>query len=156
MTQTKTFGRRNAARPPSPSALAVGPRTETDEPAPIDRRLLLDWSRYAALAAVAFLAVVLIHTTNDGEAAQTLPATKPPIQTKCGATLAEFYEMRSGMSYREVRDVVGCEGEVISQMALMGSNHITVQWDSQNTRFGSMTASFRDNSMVSRTQFNLK
>jgi hypothetical protein len=155
MTQTRTFGRRNAPRSPATSGRPIRPSVESDESAPMDRRLLLDWSRYAAIAAVAFLAVVLVRTTYEGEAALTTPATKPA-ETKCGATLAEFYEMRPGMSYREVRDIVGCEGEVISQMALMGSNHITIQWDSQNTRFGSMTASFRDNSMVSRMQLNLK
>jgi hypothetical protein len=60
------------------------------------------------------------------------------------------------MSYVEARRVVGCEGELISQLELSGTNTAMVRWDSANTYFGSLTVTFQNNRLVSRSQFALR
>jgi hypothetical protein len=157
MIQTRTFGKRGN-RPASGVTTLPGQATEMRESLPMFRQnLLLDWGKYIAVAVVGFALVAAMPRGGDGPAAtSTVAAARPAAPVKCGATLAEFYDVKSGMDYSEVRDIVGCEGELVSQMSIMGSNHGTVRWDSQLTRFGSMSTSFRDGKLVSRSQFNLK
>lgn len=156
MIQTRSFGKRGAR--PTAASGRFGHARDTTESAPLFRQsLLFDWGKYVAVALVGFALVAGLQRGGDGTAdTSTVAAAKPAPPVRCGATLAEFYDVKPGMAYLDVRDIIGCEGELVSQMEIMGSNHGTVSWDSQHSRFGSLIATFRDGRLVSRTQFNLK
>ncbi|ODT13538.1 MAG: hypothetical protein ABS35_37615 [Kaistia sp. SCN 65-12] len=60
------------------------------------------------------------------------------------------------MSYAAARDIIGCEGEVLSQVSLGGTNSVAVGWDAQTAMFGNMNVTFQNGKLVSRAQFGLK
>jgi len=152
MIQTRAFGRRNRpqlARPGKPLTLRQAPD-------PVRRSLLVDWGKYVA---VIVLVLVVLATIRNGSGDAVVPATaevRPAAAAKCGATLAEFYRLEIGMSYAAARDIIGCEGEILSQVSLGGTNSVMVSWDAQTASFGSMNATFQNGRLVSRAQFQLE
>lgn len=43
------------------------------------------------------------------------PTTDPAELLGCRVTLAKFYQLRDGMSYYQVRDILGCNGTLFSR-----------------------------------------
>ncbi|HEV2515148.1 MAG TPA: hypothetical protein VGV07_07855 [Devosia sp.] len=156
MIQTRAFGRRNRpqlARPGKPSTLQ---QAEQGAPDTVRPSLLLDWGKYVAAIV---LVLVVLATIRNGSGDAVVPATaevRPAAAAKCGATLAEFYKLEIGMPYAAARDIIGCEGEILSQVSLGGTNSVMVSWDAQTAMFGSMNATFQNGRLVSRAQFRLK
>jgi hypothetical protein len=116
---------------------------------------------YAAAGAVVVLGLASIGQSRTIEAA---PALTPLAAEKsstgaaepCAATMAEFYRLKMGMSYVEAKRVIGCDGEMISQLELSGINTATVKWEAAGNYFGSLIVTFQNNQLVSRSQFGLR
>ena len=114
---------------------------------------------YAAAGAIIVLGLASLGQSRTTEAPSRLVAAEDSsaAETKpCAATRAEFHRLRTGMSYIEARRVVGCEGELISQLELSGIDTATVKWDAANAYFGSLIVTFQNNRLVSRSQFGLR
>lgn len=166
MPTHRPFGRRN---PPPPAALPrqlnrrgaaaaadVPPVTSLDDNG---IRLAGALAVYAAAGAVIVLGLASVAQSRTPEAPASLAAAEEMSAAEaepCAATMAEFYRLRTGMSYVEARRVVGCEGEMVSQLELSGTNTAMVRWDAANTYFGSLTVTFQNNRLVSRSQFALR
>lgn len=156
MVQTRIFGRRNR---PEPARLNTqSPVREAGQLMhdTVRRSLLADWGKYVA-AIVLVLGVLATIRNGSGDA--VVPASdevRPAAATKCGATLAEFYRLEIGMPYAAARDIIGCEGEILSQVSLGGTNSVMVSWNAQTTMFGNMNATFQNGRLVSRAQFRLE
>lgn len=156
MIQTRPFGRRNRpqlAQPANPSTLQ---QAERGAPDTLRRSLLVDWGKYVAVVVIALAALAAIRNSGEDTAATSTVAARPAAAAKCGATLAEFYELEIGMPYAAARDIIGCEGEILSQVSLGGTNSVMVGWDAQTAMFGNMHATFQNGRLVSRAQFRLK
>lgn len=154
MIQTRAFGRRNRpqlARPRNPS---MPQQAEQGVPDTVRRSLLVDWGKYVAAIVLVLVALVTIR---NGSGDTVVPAEdRSPAAAKCGATLAEFYELEIGMPYAAARNIIGCEGEILSQVSLGGTNSVTVSWDAETAMFGNMHATFQNGHLVSRAQFRLE
>jgi len=74
--------------------------------------------------------------------------------TECKATKQHYSALETGMSYAEAVAIVGCEGEEMSSSEMMGIRTIMVMWDGAS--FGSMTAMFQNDELMSKAQFGLK
>ncbi|MGN6489947.1 MAG: hypothetical protein ACTHLT_19280 [Devosia sp.] len=114
---------------------------------------------YAAAGAIIVLGLASLGQSRTTEAPSRLVAAEDSsaAETKpCAATRAEFYRLRTGMSYVEARGVVGCEGEMISQLELSGTNTAMVKWNAANSYFGSLIVTFQNKRLVSRSQFGLR
>lgn len=123
----------------------------------MNRRLLTDWGKYAGVLILGLVALTVIRNPAAEPVVTTTADTKvPAVAEPCGATLAEFYELEIGMSYVVARDIIGCDGEVLSQVSLGGANSVMVSWNAQTAMFGSMNATFQNGQLVSRAQFRLK
>ena len=156
MPTTRTFGRRGRPELLGPDSRHRPAETNGDVLG-MNRRLLTDWGKYAGLVILGLVAVTGIRShTAEPVVTTTVDARVPAVAESCGATLAEFYELEIGMSYAAARDIIGCDGEVLSQVSLGGNNSVMVSWNAQTAMFGSMNATFQNGQLVSRAQFRLK
>jgi hypothetical protein len=89
-----------------------------------------------------------VSTSNNAvSVSQTLNETKSKI------TMEKFKQLQSGMSYQQVVDILGREGEELSRSDLAGYTTVMYQW---TEGFSNMNAMFQNNSLVSKAQFGLK
>jgi hypothetical protein len=83
------------------------------------------------------------------------PATDPAELIGCRVTLTKFYELRDGMSYSQVRNILGCNGTLVSRTEIAGYASAMFSWDGEGFA-ASMNATFQNGDLVSRAQFGLK
>ena len=68
-------------------------------------------------------------------------------------TAAEFSQIRDGMTYQQVRDVIGAAGEQISRSRMVGITTVMYQWT--NADGSNMNAMFQDDALVQKAQLGL-
>lgn len=74
-------------------------------------------------------------------------------------TLDQFNRIRTGMSYQQVVQILGREGEVISEVDLgLGAQYHTImfQWSNDGFLAGNMNATFQGGRLSSKAQFGLR
>jgi hypothetical protein len=80
---------------------------------------------------------------------RSLPASMPLIQV----TKADLDAIRTGMTYEQVRGMIGVAGEEQSRSDLGGYRTIMYGW--KNANGSNMNAMFQNNQLVSKAQFGL-
>ena len=70
-------------------------------------------------------------------------------------TLAEFNQIKVGMTYDQVVNIIGVEGTVSSETQIAGSNHKYYVWNGVGLG-AAATICFENNIVYSKTQVNLK
>jgi hypothetical protein len=154
MIQTRAFGRKHRPQLARPGNRPTPQHAQQEAP-DMRRSLLLDWGKYVAVIVLVLVVLATIRNGNEDTVASSTVAASPSPAAKCGATLQEFYELEIGMPYAAARDIIGCEGEILSQVSLGGTNSVMVGWDAQTAMFGNMNATFQNGRLVSRAQFRL-
>ncbi|MCA1530708.1 hypothetical protein [Bradyrhizobium yuanmingense] len=76
------------------------------------------------------------------------------LSRKCTVNLQQFNDARLGMSIREVERLFGCKGVEASAMRSYHSIVTTFTWDGRMA-LSRVTATFRDSTLESKTQFGL-
>lgn len=69
-------------------------------------------------------------------------------------TKAKFDQVKNGMDYSEVKDIIGSEGEITSMSKVGDSSLMSYVW--KGDRFANMRATFKDGKLTSKSQSNLK
>jgi hypothetical protein len=69
-------------------------------------------------------------------------------------TLAEFNQIQVGMTYRQVADIVGSEGELTGQNQFGNMTTETYNWS--NKPFGGMFCMFQNGKLTQKNQMSLK
>lgn len=90
-------------------------------------------------------------STSSSPAANSSPASS---DKKTGLTLDKFNQIKNGMSYKEVVDIIGTEG---AQIASSGEGKYKVEsykWDGENFQYILIT--FMGEKMYSKNQNGLK
>jgi hypothetical protein len=68
----------------------------------------------------------------------------------CGADQRNLAELREGMSYEEVSQIMGCSGERISEHGLEPGEYATIEWAGPDSLlFGRTHAVFFDRRLLS-------
>ena len=89
--------------------------------------------------------------TNDSPTNGNLPASAP------GVTMANFNRLQNGMTYAQVAQILGKEGEKLGVMESGGVKIVTYKWDADKDGSGAtMTAFFKNGKLDSKLQFALK
>ena len=73
------------------------------------------------------------------------------------ATLSKFNQIRTGMSYADVKRILGEDGVLLSELDVgfgEGFHTVMYQWDGRG--FGSMNVTFQGGRVVSKAQFGLE
>lgn len=84
-------------------------------------------------------------TTNSG--------TNRSVSTSNTVTYSEYLQISNGMSYREVVDIIGFEGEEMSRNQLMDIETVMYMW--HNRGGSNMNVTFQNDGMVLKAQFGL-
>jgi hypothetical protein len=109
----------------------------------------------AALVVGALVAVgVIIQLSLSGELGSAFPAS-PQRRAPTAITMDKFERLQDGMSYSEVKAILGQPGEQLSSSSLGGSTTVMYQWRAEEG-FGNMNAMFQDDKMISKSQYGLK
>lgn len=95
-----------------------------------------------ALCAVAILTAVPVFAQVHG--------------TACRASAQSFNALRNGMTYAQVRDIVGCEGVLMSSSEIAGFSTHMVVWDGKGSIGANMNVMFQNGRVMMKSQFGLR
>lgn len=86
-----------------------------------------------------------------------VPANAPvqtPVQTGPKMTMATFHQLRAGMTYAEVKAIVGPAKEELSMLELGGIQTVILAWDAGFLSSANIT--FQNGKLVAKAQFGLR
>ncbi len=102
-------------------------------------------------------------TTNQTSAATYAQVTTTSTTTAEPAksskiSLEEFNSIKNGMTYKEVVEIIGGEGEVLSESGEEGSKYHTImyKWDGEGGFGANANAMFQGGKLISKSQLGLK
>jgi hypothetical protein len=107
----------------------------------------------AGFALIVGLGVIgsLIPNTNTTkpETGVTIPSVGEQF-----VTFEKYQKIENGMTYEQVKQIIGHEGEELSQNEIAGIKTIMYQWVNKNG--SNMNAMFQNDAVVQKSQFGLK
>lgn len=115
------------------------------------------WCALVSFAALIFAGNML--SPDSARIAVKNTAISAPIQTvddsACGATMAEFSSLQTGMAYQRVVRIIGCDGTELSSGEFAGVRTIMFMWPGESAG-GNMNAMFQDDKLINKAQLGLK
>jgi hypothetical protein len=72
-----------------------------------------------------------------------------------GVTMAQFNQLRNGMTYDQVIKVLGSRGQEMSRSEIAGIETVMYQWEGSSFG-GNMNAMFQNGKLIQKAQFGLK
>ena len=82
------------------------------------------------------------------------PAPKPQPAPLRGVCMEEYHLVETGMSYDEVKGVIGPADEELSRVDIGGITTVLLQWKGRNL-FSNMHLTFQNGQLVTKAQFGL-
>ena len=82
-------------------------------------------------------------------------STKNNVEDKCYITLEEFNQIQNGMTYTQVKEIVGCDGVVNSDTELMGSRMTIYSWYGKDD-ISNANVTIQNDKLISKAQIGLK
>ena len=103
-----------------------------------------------------------VNTESNQPVANSTPfatntTTVPNLPTndkKSSLTIAQYNQVKNGMTYQETVDAIGSEGTEVSSTEISGYKTATYKWEGENYSFIFLT--FQNDKLISKTQTNLK
>jgi hypothetical protein len=93
--------------------------------------------------------IASIFTAKPGHISLPQPAfAPPPIVTQ-----AQYDQIREGMTYEQVRNVIGTDGQELSRSNLAGYSTVMYSWTNSNG--SNMNAMFQNDRLINKAQFSL-
>jgi hypothetical protein len=74
----------------------------------------------------------------------------------CRVDRAQFDALRSGMSERRVRTLLGCHGRRVSHLTVGKSHRATYSWPGHGTYGANLTLTFQDGHLTDKAQLGLR
>ena len=93
-----------------------------------------------------------IFTVTDDSGAISLPQT--PLAPAPVVTRAEYNQIQEGMTYAQVRGIIGAAGEELSRSDLAGFTTVMYSW--ANSNGSNMNVMFQNDALVNKAQFGLQ
>ena len=90
----------------------------------------------------------ILHNPGGSTAIPQTIFDSPPLVTE-----SEYNQIREGMSYSQVCQIIGANGEELSRTDIAGYSTVMYQWINSNG--SNMNAMFQNGSLVSKAQFGL-
>jgi hypothetical protein len=91
----------------------------------------------------AVLAIALVQPTN----AQS---------TSCSVTMDQYKQLQTGMSYRAVKKILGCDGVELSSSDIAGYKTEMYMWSGAGGLGANMNAMFQNDRLQMKAQFGLR
>lgn len=120
----------------------VCPQCHKDQTSPLTKAL-----RIVLGVMIVFIGIGVILSSGDDSSSKD--------EDKCYITLEEFNKIENGMTYEQVKEIVGCEGTVNSDTEVMGSKMTIYSWYGKDG-ISNANVSIQDNKLINKTQIGLK
>jgi len=123
------------------------------------------WKKYVGGIVVAGLLFTSSGCSNSSPPQQSQGATQSTAQEQSQpkknspkVSKAEFDQIKSGMTYEQVKEIIGGEGEVVSESGNPGDQFYTVMYQYQGEGELGANASFmfQGGKLINKAQFGLK
>jgi hypothetical protein len=101
------------------------------------------------LFGIVYVSQQINQIIKDPFAPNALTNSTPPI-----VTMAEYEQIREGMTYVEVTSVVGTAGQELSRSDIAGYSSVMYSWTNLNG--SNMNAMFQNDKLVNKAQFGLR
>ena len=101
-----------------------------------------------------FLGIIIVFI-GIGVIANIGGGTEDKDEDKCYITLDEFNKIENGMTYDQVKEIVGCDGTVNSDTEVMGSKMTIYSWYGKDG-ISNANVNIQDNKLINKTQIGLK
>jgi hypothetical protein len=97
---------------------------------------------------------IATQSENSAQSSTTVePSTAPEVVSK--VTAASFAKIKTGMRYEQVVEILGQDGEVLSESEFGSTKTVMYQWKGEG--FGAnMNAMFQNDKLINKSQFGLK
>ena len=97
---------------------------------------------------------IIITFIGIGMLVSDIGSTEPK-EEKCYITLEEFNKIQNGMTYDQVKEIVGCEGTINSESEVMGSKMTIYSWYGKDG-ISNANVNIQDNKLINKTQIGLE
>lgn len=84
----------------------------------------------------------------------TAPMPNTPPDKKGSLSMAQYNQIKNGMTYQEAVTAIGSEGTEVSSSEIGKYKTVTYKWDGENYAYIILT--FQNNKLMFKTQSNLK
>lgn len=84
------------------------------------------------------------------------PATSQVHGTECRASATAFSALQTGMTYQQVRDIIGCEGVLLSSSDVAGYSTHMIAWDGRGSMGANMNIMIQNGRLMMKSQFGLR
>ena len=88
--------------------------------------------------------------------AKTSPTTASTPASTAGVTMENYNRLKTGMTYAQVVQILGKEGEELSSNEIGGYKTVMYKWDGDAGWGANMNAMFQNGKLNSKSQFGLK
>lgn len=95
-----------------------------------------------------------VEDTKEEPAKKEEPKKEEP--KKDGISKAEFEQIQNGMTYDEVKGIIGSEGELQSESEVAGYKTVMYMFKGEKGLGSNATMMFQNNELTSKSQFGLK
>lgn len=110
--------------------------------------LIIVFSVIIGVIALAFITNYLFpQSENDNNIKQE--------ETKDYITLEDFNKINNGMSYEEVKNIIGCDGTVASDTQIADNNMVIYYWYGKD-KISNANFSFQNDKLINKTQIGLE
>lgn len=94
-------------------------------------------------------------TTSDSPTTTSNTSTKTTTtDSKAGLTLEKYNKLKTGMTLKEVRDILGSDGEEMSSSEIGKYKTVSIKWEGGDYKY--IYGVFQNDKLTSKTQANLK
>lgn len=84
------------------------------------------------------------------------PAISQVHGTECRASATAFRALQNGMTYQQVRDIIGCEGVLLSSTEMAGYSTHMIAWDGKGSMGANMNIMIQNGKLMMKSQFGLR
>lgn len=86
------------------------------------------------------------------------PKKEEAPKNKTGISKAEFNQIRNGMNYEEVKNIIGSDGEIVSESGQVGDQFHTIMysWKCEKGLGTNARFMFQEGKLQNKSQFGLK
>lgn len=107
------------------------------------------------VAFIAFLIVLAAFMPKSGRVSPLATAVSEAAGVESSqVTMANFSNIATGMSYKQVSTILGESGTELSRNDIAGFETVMYQW--QSSGLGNMNAMFQNGRLISKAQFGLR
>lgn len=125
----------------------------TTAPAPEKKKMSI-WLKILIGFIVLMVLGRLSRESQDGNTG-TPAASAPTASTPEGITMAKYSQLQTGMSYEQVKSILGAAGEEMSSNEIGGTRTVMYQWKAGG--FGAnMNAMFQNDKLIQKAQAGLE